>query len=64
MFHVQQQEAQKVLTQFQEHPDAWQRVPGILETATNIQSKVRKQPVTLLFYLIAVRFASTYHYKS
>lgn len=36
---AQQQEAQKVLTQFQEHPEAWQRVPGILETATNIQSK-------------------------
>ena len=30
-----------MLTQFQEHPEAWQRVPGILETATNIQSKVR-----------------------
>ena len=37
---AQQQEAQRTLTQFQENPDAWQRVPAILETATNIQSKV------------------------
>jgi len=36
----QQQEAQRTLTQFQEHPEAWQRVPAILETSTNLQAKV------------------------
>ncbi|RXK42319.1 exportin-1 [Tremella mesenterica] len=30
-----QQEAQRVLTQFQDHPDSWQRVPGILEASQN-----------------------------
>lgn len=33
--------AQQILTQFQEHPDAWQRVPAILQTANNPQTKVR-----------------------
>lgn len=36
----QQQMAQQVLTQFQENPDAWTRVPDILERASNPQSKV------------------------
>ncbi|WRT68591.1 uncharacterized protein IL334_005569 [Kwoniella shivajii] len=35
----QQQTAQRVLTQFQEHPDAWQRVPAVLETSQNINTK-------------------------
>ncbi|GAB1517874.1 Karyopherin transporter [Rhizoctonia solani] len=34
-----QKQAQAVLTQFQEHPDAWQRVPVILETSGSMQSK-------------------------
>lgn len=43
---LQQQEAQRTLTQFQEHPDAWQRVPAILETSTNLQAKVGPLPHT------------------
>lgn len=35
----QQQQAQTVLTQFQDHPDAWQRVPEILERSSNTQTK-------------------------
>ncbi|KAG8925963.1 Karyopherin transporter [Tulasnella sp. 419] len=31
--------AQAILTQFQEHPDAWQRVPEIMEQSSNQQSK-------------------------
>ncbi|GAA5943651.1 hypothetical protein JCM10213_008936 [Rhodosporidiobolus nylandii] len=36
---AQQQQASTVLAQFQEHPDAWQRVPAILETSGNTQTK-------------------------
>ncbi len=32
--------AQKVITQLQEHPDAWQRVDYILENSVNHQTKV------------------------
>lgn len=35
----QQQEAQTVLTKFQEHPDAWQRADKILQFSNNPQSK-------------------------
>lgn len=35
----QQQQASTVLAQFQEHPDAWQRVPAILDTSSNAQTK-------------------------
>ncbi|KAG9102029.1 Karyopherin transporter [Ceratobasidium sp. UAMH 11750] len=35
----EQKQAQAVLTQFQEYPDSWQRVPVILETAGSMQSK-------------------------
>ncbi|KAJ7752019.1 CRM1 C terminal-domain-containing protein [Mycena metata] len=35
----EQQLAQQVLTQFQEHPDAWTRVPDILERSTFPQAK-------------------------
>ena len=38
---VQQQMAQRVLTQFQEHPESWTRVPDILERASFPQTKVR-----------------------
>lgn len=37
---LQQQIAQQVLTQFQEHPDAWTRVPDILERSAFPQAKV------------------------
>jgi exportin-1 len=33
--------AQQVLTQFQEHPDAWTRVPDIMERSSYPQTKVR-----------------------
>ncbi|KAL1920697.1 uncharacterized protein VTP21DRAFT_1074 [Calcarisporiella thermophila] len=36
---AEQQMAQQVLTQFQEHPDAWQRVDRILESSTVPQTK-------------------------
>lgn len=35
----EQKQAQVVLTQFQEYPDSWQRVPIILESSSNLQSK-------------------------
>ena len=38
----QQQMAQQVLTQFQEHPDSWTRVPDILEHSSFPQTKVRQ----------------------
>lgn len=28
------------MTQFQENPDAWQRVPPVLETSSNLNTKV------------------------
>ena len=36
----QRQLAQQVLTQFQESPDSWQRVPKVLEESTFPQAKV------------------------
>jgi hypothetical protein len=41
---AEQQQAQQVLTQFQEHPESWQRVPAVLEQARNSQTKVRPSP--------------------
>lgn len=41
LIRMQQQMAQQVLTQFQEHPDAWTRVPDILERSAFPQAKVR-----------------------
>lgn len=38
--HTKQQTAQRVLTQFQESQDAWQRVPAVLETSQNLNTKV------------------------
>lgn len=38
--YVQQQLAQQVLTQFQENPEAWTKVPDILEHSTFPQAKV------------------------
>lgn len=35
----QQAQAQTVLTTFQDHPDAWQKVPEILERSTSPQTK-------------------------
>lgn len=35
----EQQRAQQILTQFQEHPDAWQRVPEIIERTQVPQNK-------------------------
>lgn len=36
----QQQMAQQILTQLEEHPDAWTRVPEIMERSSFQQSKV------------------------
>ena len=46
---VQQQMAQQVLTQFQESPDAWTRVPDILERSSFPQTKVRPDPASNAF---------------
>lgn len=40
----QQQMAQQVLTQLEEHPDAWTRVPEIMERSSFQQSKVFTSP--------------------
>lgn len=43
LYHLtssQQQMAQQVLTQLEEHPDAWTRVPEIMERSSFQQSKV------------------------
>jgi hypothetical protein len=37
---VQRQQAQQVLTQFEENPDSWTKVPEILDNAKVAQSKV------------------------
>ncbi|KDN42106.1 hypothetical protein RSAG8_06964, partial [Rhizoctonia solani AG-8 WAC10335] len=42
----EQKQAQAVLTQFQEHSDAWQRVPVVLETSGSMQSKAHPVPGT------------------
>jgi hypothetical protein len=42
LIHIQQQMAQQIVTQFQEHPDAWTRVPDILERSSFPQAKVRQ----------------------
>ncbi|KAJ3492099.1 hypothetical protein NLI96_g245 [Meripilus lineatus] len=49
----EQQMAQQVLTQFQDHPDAWTRVPDILETSAYPQAKVR------LFLLTAAHISDS-----
>lgn len=36
---LQQAQAQTVLTQFQEHPESWQKVPEILERSASTQTK-------------------------
>ncbi|KAK4704590.1 exportin-1, partial [Phenoliferia sp. Uapishka_3] len=36
---MEQAQAQTILTQFQDHPDSWQKVPEILEQSTNSQTK-------------------------
>ena len=43
--------AQRVLTQFEEHPDAWTRVPDILERSSVAQSKVSVSPLHHFTYL-------------
>lgn len=40
LISLKQSRAQKIVTQFQDHPDAWQRADFILENATNNNSKV------------------------
>lgn len=37
--HYQRIAAQKVLTEFQDHPDAWSRVDSILEYSKNVNTK-------------------------
>lgn len=42
---LQQKMAGQVLPQFQEHPDAWQRVPAILQQSSSAQTKVSMMEV-------------------
>ena len=54
--------AQQVLTRFQEHPDAWQRVPQILEGSSNSQTKVGLEPLVVVaaqYSLTVYRFANS-----
>jgi Importin-beta N-terminal domain len=44
----QHHKAQIVLTQFQEHPDSWQRVPKIMSESQNPQTKVSSSSKFLL----------------
>lgn len=46
--------AQQVLAQFQEHPDAWQRVPAVLQQSSSSQSKYIA--LQILDRLIATRW--------
>ncbi|KAJ9124761.1 Exportin-1 [Naganishia onofrii] len=50
----EQQMAQQILTQFQDNPDAWQRVPAILETSSNMNCKYLA--LQILEKLIQVRW--------
>ena len=56
----QQQLAQQILTQFQEHSDAWTRVPDILERSSFPQAKVRLHPAHILLW--AKRTALSVHW--
>lgn len=42
---IQQQLAQQILTQFQDSPEAWTRVPDVLERSSFPQTKVRPDPL-------------------
>lgn len=56
--------AQQVLTQFQEHPDAWQRVPGVLQQASNLQTKVCSLSVSFGSYKADHTFDRSVHWSS
>lgn len=45
MVVIQRQVAQQVLTQFQDNPDAWQRVPKVLEESSHPQAKASHQSI-------------------
>lgn len=51
---VEQQTAQQAVTQFQEHPDAWQRVPVIIQTSQN--PNVKFLALAILETLIKTRW--------
>ena len=51
---AEQRMAQQVLAQFQEHPDAWQRVPVILQQSSHSQTKYIA--LQILDKLIATRW--------
>ena len=48
--------AQQVLTQFQENPDAWTRVPDILERSSFPQTKVRVFCIAFHVYVLTDQF--------
>ncbi|CCJ30919.1 unnamed protein product [Pneumocystis jirovecii] len=56
---AEQQQAQRVLTQFQEHPDAWMRVDTILEKSNVLQTKLNLSldiALSILDKLISTRW--------
>lgn len=57
--NAQRQMAQQILTQLEDHPDAWTRVPDILERSTFPQSKVRWS-----FYAATSIFFANWHVSS
>jgi exportin-1 len=46
--------AAQILPQFQEHPDAWQRVPAILQQSSSSQTKVITKLDSMSAVLIAI----------
>lgn len=52
--------AQQVLTQFQENPDAWTRVPDILERSSFPQTKVRVLRIACRVYVLTDQIYAVY----
>jgi exportin-1 len=59
----QQQLAQQVLTQFQEHPDAWSRVPDILGHCSFHQYKARQPIIAFIDSNILSLSFSIWHFR-
>jgi hypothetical protein len=64
MDRMQRQMAQQVLTQFQENPDAWQRVPKVLEESSHPQAKashhfISPRMILMDVYILVSRFADS-----
>ena len=56
--------AQRVLTQFQEHPEAWKRVDGILERSQYLQTKVYINFNWYIFFSLTMPYQMTNKFSS